>query len=338
MTLLQDLRYAVRMLLKDPWFTAVAAVALGLGIGVNTTVFTFVNAVLIRGLPFDRPEEIVLARDPQHDARCRQQLGGLVAGVRGLARQVAVVLGPGGVPATAVHRQRPGPPGRTRQRRRGHGQHVRAAAAAAVPRPGLRPRRGRRGRGPGRHPRPQRLEEPLLERPCRHRPYLEDQRGGLRDHRRDARADAIPHQRRHVAAAAAARPETRRTSRQIGVFGRLANGVTWNQAAIEMAGISRELQAAYPESNTNIEARLMTFNERFNGGPIRLIFLSLLGAVGFVLLIACANVANLLLARSALPHARDGRAHRARGQPWTDRPPAAHRERHARVSRRPPAG
>ena len=161
MTLLQDLRYAVRMLLKDPWFTAVAAVALGLGIGVNTTVFTFVNAVLIRGLPFDRPEEIVFLATRNTTGRRRQQLAGVVAGVRGLARQGAVVLGPGGVPATAVERQRPGPPGRAGQRRRGHGQHVRPAAAAAVPRPGLRAWRGRRGRGAGRHPRPQRLEEPL---------------------------------------------------------------------------------------------------------------------------------------------------------------------------------
>ncbi len=47
------------MLLKDRWFTVVAATALGLGIGVNTMVFTFVNAVLIRGLPFERADEIV---------------------------------------------------------------------------------------------------------------------------------------------------------------------------------------------------------------------------------------------------------------------------------------
>src|SRR3954462_12145496 len=50
--MLQDLRFAVRLLVKDRWFSAVAIVALSLGIGLNATVFTLVNAVLIRGLPF----------------------------------------------------------------------------------------------------------------------------------------------------------------------------------------------------------------------------------------------------------------------------------------------
>ena len=58
--LAKDFRYACRMLVKDPWFTLVASLALGLGIGLNTTVFTFVNAVLIRGLPYDRPDEILV--------------------------------------------------------------------------------------------------------------------------------------------------------------------------------------------------------------------------------------------------------------------------------------
>ena len=54
MGLWEDVRFAGRLLLKDKWFTLVAAVALALGIGVNATVFTFVNAVLIRGVP--RPD------------------------------------------------------------------------------------------------------------------------------------------------------------------------------------------------------------------------------------------------------------------------------------------
>src|SRR6476659_1720658 len=53
------LKYAFRMLVKDPWFTLVAVLALGFGIGVNSTVFTFVNAVLLRGLPFPNADEIV---------------------------------------------------------------------------------------------------------------------------------------------------------------------------------------------------------------------------------------------------------------------------------------
>src|SRR4029078_1774184 len=59
MSLLQDLRFAVRLLVKDRWFTAIAIGALALGIGVNSTVFTFVNAVLIRGLPFAEPDRIM---------------------------------------------------------------------------------------------------------------------------------------------------------------------------------------------------------------------------------------------------------------------------------------
>ena len=59
MSLWYDLRFAVRLLIKNRWFTIVAATALALGIGVNTAVFTFVNAVLIRGLPFDDPDRII---------------------------------------------------------------------------------------------------------------------------------------------------------------------------------------------------------------------------------------------------------------------------------------
>src|SRR4029079_11687542 len=58
-SLWQDFRLAVRLLVKDKWFTAVAAMPLALGIGVNTTVFTFANAVVLRGLPFADPDSII---------------------------------------------------------------------------------------------------------------------------------------------------------------------------------------------------------------------------------------------------------------------------------------
>src|ERR671914_449559 len=58
MSLTQDIRFASRMLVKDRGFTAVAVLALALGIGVNTEVFTFVNAVLLRGLPLEDSHEL----------------------------------------------------------------------------------------------------------------------------------------------------------------------------------------------------------------------------------------------------------------------------------------
>jgi predicted permease len=301
MTLWQDIRFASRLLVKDRWFTLVAATALALGIGVNTTVFTFVNAVLIRGLPFENPERImwVGTRDGNANGRERglsftdfedwrdqqQTFDGLVlwgsyafnmseAG-RDPDRFTGVYI------STNIFRMI------------GEQPILGRDFVADDERPGAPPVliishglwQSRYGGDPN-----------VLGRTVTINAFSPTIIGVMApDLRFPANNDLwVP----LVHIPAGVRP-LNRDARNFPVFGLLKEGITIEQATADLTGIANRLANDFPATNKNIRPYLMTFSERQNGGEIRLVFLSLMGAVGFVLLIAIANVANLLLARAA---------------------------------------
>ncbi len=298
MTLLQDLRFAVRLLAKDRWFTSIAAIALALGIGVNATVFTFVNAVLIRGLPINDPDRVMVIGTRDSRGRDRGMSFLDFEGYRAVTRTFA------GLSAYTGSTMNVSDEGRAPERFQGPYLSANAfsligqktlAGRAFLPdddRPGAAPvvilgngiwknRYGSERSVIGRTIKvndvpsivigimPEGFKFPIgadLWLPLAQLPRL---------------------------------TELKRDARNLEVFGHLADGVTRAQAQSEMNTIAAKLRQDFPATNKDVAPAVMTFNERVNGGPIRLVFLSLMGAVAFVLLIACANVANLLLARSA---------------------------------------
>lgn len=299
MGLWQDLQFATRLLVKDKWFTLVAVVALALGIGVNATVFTFVNAVLLRGLPGDDAGRVLVldVHDPVRD----RSAGVSYLEFRDWTEATRTFSGLAAYRGTTMNLSDEGRPAE-----RFSGTFVSANGFSLL----------------GQFPVLGRGFEPADDRPGATPVILLG--GGVWKNRyggdptvigRTVRVNEIPAvivgvmpegfrfpQNTDVWQPLGAIPDLqaqRRTQRNFNVFGRLAPDATREQASAEFAAISTRLAEQYPDTNKDFRARVRTFNEQQNGGPIKAVFLSLLGAVGFVLLIACANVANLLLARSA---------------------------------------
>ena len=295
--MLQDLRFAVRMLVKDRWFTLVAIVALGLGIGVNATVFTFVNAVLIRGLPYDESDRIVIVTtrnttQPNPGVASYQDLEDWRAQAKSFSgltcfQQTSFNVTDSGHPpertqAAKVCANAFSLLGQPMHLGRDFLPHEDKKGAEPVVIVGYGLWKSRYGGDPG-----------VLGRSVNINGTPATIVGVMPEGVKfPANADIwqplVPDQN-----------SLRRDARNMTVFSRLAPGVTLAQAQAEMIGIAKQLAQQFPDTNKNIDAVVMTFNQRFNGGPIKIIFLALMGAVGFVLLIACANVANLQLARSA---------------------------------------
>jgi putative ABC transport system permease protein len=292
----QDLKFALRMLAKSPGFTLVAVLTLALGIGANTAIFSIVNAVLLRPLPFQDSSQLVLLRETYKgvgnvsvsypnflDWRQQSHSFSAMAVVNNVAFNLSGVAQPENIGGYAVSPN----------------------FLALV---GVRPVLGRDflpgEEKPGTAP-VILLSYQLWQSHLGGDPAVIGRSITL-DGRSFSIVGILPPAFRLldrtdvlVPIGVFAADLTDRGERgDTDVVGRLSPGVRLSQAAVEMATITARLAAQYPQSNHGFGAHLESFREAFSGDT-RLAALVLFGAVVFVLLIACVNVANLFLVRGA---------------------------------------
>jgi putative ABC transport system permease protein len=297
--LAQDVRYAIRMLAKRPAFTAVAVLALTLGIGANTAIFSVVNAVLLRPLPYPHPERLMLlwgVRDDRGhlnasypdfaDFRDQSQTLDYVA-----AYQPTGILLTGGDEPEALQ-----------------GSLV---SADMFPLLGASPALGRaftREEDKPGAPRVVVISNGLWNRRFASdadiigkeiflsaRPYTVI---GVMPPGFKFPADVSKTEFLLPFAPTNADILTRRGSHSFYIAARLKSGVTIEEAKSEVATIAGRMAESYPDTNARRSATLAPMHDDLVS-DVRPSLLILLAAVAFVLLIACANVANLLLARAA---------------------------------------
>ncbi len=293
-TLLQDLRYGARTLLKNPGFTLIAVLTLGLGIGANTAIFSVVNGILLRPLPYHEPEQIVtLLNDGQYPVSPANFLD-FRANSKSFAQMAAAEAWDGALTGNDRPEQISG-------LRMGEGLFAILGARALL---------GRTLQAEDYQPGNDRvlaLSHKLWQRAFGGDPNIIGRQLTLSGESYSV-VGVMPAQfqfppfwstRAEMWAPLDLRPRaTNRRGSSLRVFARLKPGVTLQQAQSEIDAMNKQLALAYPEANTGLNIRVDPLNEKVVGN-VRRALLVLSGAVGFVLLIACANVACLLLARAA---------------------------------------
>ncbi len=297
MGLREDLRFAIRMLRKNLGFSLVIVMVLAVGIGANATVFTLVNAVLFRPLPFTDGHRIMYLSS-NNTAEHRDDIGVSYPDLRDWRAEQKTFKELAGWSGFGVNlSDAAGTPERY------SGSRVTANSFGVI---GQQPLVGRDFRSADE--RPDATPVVMLGYSIWKNRYGGDRQAIGRTLRINETPTEIvgvmPEGFKFPTNADLWQPlvptkdfESRK-ARRLGVFGRLADGKRVEDARTEMSLIARRLETEYADSNKGVGSVVQTFNERFNGGPIRMLFLALLGAVGFVLMIACANVANLLLSRA----------------------------------------
>jgi putative ABC transport system permease protein len=293
--MMQDLRLAFRNLWRRPSFAIIAILTLALGLGANVAVFSVSNAVLLAPLPYVHPEQVVLLTEqtPQiptisttvynyEDWRDRAKSFSGIAAFRPTNVTVSGFGDPERVPAKMITASLLPLLGIPIEKGRGFGSADDRAGAENVV---MLSESFAGRRFPDHDPIGQTIQMDNL-------PYTVV--GIMPGHFELFQpADVyVP-----FGPWAATLPEDRGWHPGIFPIARLKDGVTLEEARSEMDGISAQLEAEYPETNKNLRALVTQAQEQLVQN-IRPAILLLTGAVALVLLIACANVANLLLARA----------------------------------------
>jgi putative ABC transport system permease protein len=298
--MLQDLRYAVRTLLRTPAFTLTAVLTLSLGIGANTAMFSVVNAVLLRPLSYADPERLTLI----FGLNAQRGVGQIRASALDFAdwkRESRSFDGMAGHVGTGFTFTGDGEPELV------IGQLVTEDLFSVL---GIRPALGRAFDRAEFTPGQDRTI--VLGHALWQRRYGSDRTVVGRDVTVNGKTYTVvgvmppgfvyPDARYQLWAPLSLTPAPdglpiNRNSHFLQVVGRLKPAIALREAQSEMSTIAGRLAAQYPDSNAGLGTRLVPLREQAVG-DVRTALLVLLGAVGFVVLIACANVTNLLLARA----------------------------------------